>query len=471
MVEKISVDIVVIGSGSAGLKAAVQASKLDKTVVIIEGGNIGGTAVHQGTIPSKALREAIIDLTHFQMRSFYATKAHLPDSEKISITDLNYRMNWVSKHLSETTVHHLKKNGIIIVDGFAKFQDPYTMDVYDQDGKVTHQVKAEKIILTCGSKPRVPKNVECDGKYIFTSTQLLDLDHVPKSMACVGAGVIGCEFASMFSILGTQVTLIDKRPEILSFADREIVSHLKIFMEANNLTFLGDKDYETIRVENDEVVVKFTDGTETRADTALIAAGRIANLDGMHIEKSGLTLDPRGYLDVNQRFQTKVDHIYAAGDIVHGPALSATAIIQGRIAARNACGVPTDFCFKRFPIGIYTIPDISMIGVTEEQAKKEGLDYEVGRAYAYENSRCLITGEEVGLCKLIFDRKNLKLLGACIIGRAACEMIHIAQLAISFNATIEYFVENVFNVPTYAESFRVAALNGINKVRTTDVKR
>ena len=463
------VDFLVVGSGPAGQKGAIQASKSGLKTVVVEGWEAGGSSLWTGTIPSKALREAILDLTNFQTRSFYASRSSLPKEGEVSISDLNFRVKWVAEHLKETLSRQLTKNRIEVVRGFAKFEDPHTVAVYEKD-EIIRRFEAEKILLTPGSKPRCPDSVHFDGKRIFNSTQLLSMDVVPESMIVIGAGVIGAEYASMFSILGTKVTLVDKRSRILPYVDREIGSHLQIALEENKLRFIGNKDYKTVFIENDEAVVEFIDGSELRASTALIAAGREANVGCLGIENAGLEVSPSGYLDVNEHYQTKVDHIYAAGDIIGGPCLSSIGYVEGRLAALNACGQSIDRFQQSNPIAIYTIPEISSIGKTEEELKEEGLDYEVGRAYFYEVSRSVITGSENGLCKILFDPKNFTLLGAHIIGQGASELIHIAQLAISFNAKIDYFIDHTFNFPTFAEMYRIAALNGINKVETRKVK-
>jgi NAD(P) transhydrogenase len=462
--EKKEFDFVVIGSGPAGQKGAVQASKSGFRVAVMESFEMGGSSLWTGTIPSKALREAILDLTNFLTKSFYANEQKMPDLKEISIGDLNHRVSWVKEHLKETVIQQLKKNKIVMIRGFGKFIDPYTLEIYN-DGKVTERIRGKKFLLTSGSKPRMPEKVKGKGKRIFNSTDLLALDVIPESIIVVGGGIIGTEYASMFSILGSKVTIVDKRPRMLSFLDREIGSHLQISLEENNLRFMGNKEYERIEETKDDVGVQFTDGTEVRASTALIAAGRIANVESLGLEKAGLAINPNGYIAVNEHYQTEVTHIFAAGDVIGGPSLSSTSYEQGRLAALNACGFPINRFDQIFPLGIYTIPEISCIGKTEEQLREEKVEYEVGRAYFYEVSKSVITGTESGLCKILFDPGSLELFGVHIIGREATELIHIAQLAISFNAKIDYFVEQVFNFPTFAEMYRIAALNGLNKLK------
>ena len=458
------IDFIVIGSGPSGQKGAIQASKMGKSVAIIEAWEIGGCALWSATVPSKALREAILDFSNFQTKSFYAIPSTLPESDEIVIGDLNHRVTWVKEHLKETLIRQLRKNRIELVKGKARFSKKGTVEVTNKNDVVTRIFRPKRVLIATGSKPRTPAKIPIDGKRIFTSSGLLDIENVPKSMIVVGAGVIGAEYASMFSILQTKVTLVDKRDRILSFLDREIGSHLQISMEENGLKFIGGKAFKTIEVVGEEVVVTFDDGSELTAETALIAAGREANVGCLNIEAVGLKTNEWGYLEVNEHYRTEAEHIYAAGDVIGGPCLSSTAFVQGRLAALNAWGRKINRFNQPFPFGIYTIPEISSIGFTEEQLIREGKQYAVGRAYYYEVSRSVITGSESGLCKLLFDPESLLLLGAHIIGRGATELIHIAQLAISFNAKIDYFIEEVFNFPTFAEMYRIAALNGINKL-------
>lgn len=458
------VDFLVIGSGPAGQKGAVQASKSGMKTVMVEGGELGGASLSSGTIPSKTLREAVLDLTRFRTKSFYGKESNLPPESAISISDLMYRLNWVKKHLQETTVRHLKKNQIEVVKGWARFIDPHTVDVF-QGEKQIRTLRAKKILLSPGSNPRKLPGVVFDGKKIFDSTQLLEIDVIPKSLLVIGGGVIGSEYASIFAALGTKVIMIDRKPRILSFLDREIGSHLLIALEESNFSFHPNKDYQSISVVGSDVVVECKDGSKFTAETALIASGRVANVEGLSLDRAGITLNARDYIEVDEHYRTSVPHIYAVGDVIGRASLSSTAYVEGRLAALHATGDRISSIATLFPYGIYTIPEISSIGKNEEELQAEGVDYEVGRAYFYEVSRSVITGSESGLCKILFDRKKRDILGAHIIGRGATEVIHIAQVAISFNAKMDYFVEQVFNFPTFAEMYRIAALNGLNKLK------
>ncbi len=460
-------DAVIIGSGPAGQKAAIASRKMGKKVALVEGWDIGGSSLHTGTIPSKTLREAILELTNYQQKNFYTQKDSILPAAKISMSDLSYRITWVKEHLRATLIKQLKKNGIEFYLGHARFMDSHTIEIQSRSGDKT-LIFGEKIFIATGSIPRKPSKIPFDSKKILTSTDFLSMESIPKSLIVIGAGVIGCEYASMMSVLGVQVTLVDKNKRILAFLDQELGSHLQISLEENNLKFIREKEYSSIEVVEENVVVTFTDGSSISAEKVLIAAGREANVKNLDIEKAGLKINAKGYLDVSGNFRTEIEHIYAIGDVIGGPSLSSTSYIQGSYAAQ--CAFSNDTCKQMplFPYGIYTIPEISYIGETEESLKEKEIPYEVGRAYFYEISKCIITGTQTGLCKLLFHRKNFNLLGAHIIGTGAVEVIHIAQLAISLNAKIHYFVDHVFNFPTYAEMYGIAARNGINKVLLRD---
>lgn len=463
--KEVSVDLLVVGSGPAGVRGAIQAAKLKKKVVLIEKWGIGGSSLHTATIPSKSLRQAICDLTNFQLKSFYSREKSKP--EFISIKNLNHRVRWVIEHEKETIIRDLQKNGVNILEGTAKFYDSHSMDVYDENARHTYRIKAKKILLAVGSKPRVVSGVTFDGQKVLNSTQLLYMDRkdVPASLLVIGAGVIGTEYASMFATLGTKVTLVDRNERILSFLDQEIGSLLTNILEEDNLTFLSNRRLKKLEV-NDQVTATFDDATKVTADLCFVAAGRVANVDCINLKKVDIELNERGYISVNENYQTRLKHIYAAGDVIGGHCLASTSAEQGRIAIKHAFGQKPSAYTKLFPFGIYTIPDISFIGKTEEQCRNEKINFEVGRADYSEVSRSIITGSEKGLCKIIFSLENHTILGVHIVGNASTEVIHIAQTAIAFGATIEYFSEQVFNYPTYAQMYKIAALNGLNKLQT-----
>lgn len=462
--EEIKADIVVIGSGPSGQKAAIQAAKLGKKVVVIEMQvEPGGNCLYNGTIPSKTLREAIIDLTRFDERHFMPD--HLLRMERITISDLTSRLYKVIEEERNLLSRQFKKNKIQYIEGNARFENPYMIIVIDKEFRLSHQINSDIFIIATGSQPRNPTGVPFDNQVILDSTRLLGIDKIPQTMLVLGGGIIGSEYASFFAALGTEVTIIDKRDHILPLLDPEIGIVLQTALTDLGLKFKGNKEPLEIRKEGDKAVVKYKDGSSMTAECLLYALGRQANVGSLHIENAGLSVNENGYLPVNSLFQTKVQHIYAVGDVIGGASLASTSMEQGRLAARQALGVDTHPFPGFYPVGIYTIPEISSIGYTEDSLKELGFRYEVGRAYYYELARSHITGDNVGLFKILFHPDTLEILGVHIIGRGATELIHIGQIAISFHAKLDYFIDQIFNYPTYAEGYRVAALNGINKVK------
>lgn len=461
--EELSVDFIVIGSGPAGQKAAIQAAKLGKRVVVIEKGSVpGGNCLNSGTIPSKSLREAIIDLTDFHQRSFYG-KDYC--ERVVSINDLNYRLKKVLEEERSMILRQFSKNQILLIYGNARLENRYEVRVYDDDGKALYVVDGRVIMIATGSTPRNPTHVPFDDQVILDSTRLLSIDKVPRSMLVLGGGIIGSEYASFFAALGAEVTVVDKRDRILPALDHEIGHHLHMALTGIGLKFVGNKEIKSIEKIDHRGVVNFKDGTRLEADVVLYALGREAEVDFLGINNVGIELNERGFIPVNALFQTVVSNIYAVGDVIGPPSLASTSMEQGRLAARHAFGCTTHHFPHFYPIGIYTIPEISSCGRTEEELKTLGFRYEVGRAYYYEIARSHISGSQPGLFKIIFHAETLEILGIHIIGRNATEVIHIGQVAMSFNAHIDYFIDQVFNYPTYAEGYRIAALNGMNKVK------
>jgi NAD(P) transhydrogenase len=460
--EEVSIDLLVIGSGPAGQKAAIQAAKLAKSVIVVERDiDPGGNCLYTGTIPSKTLREAIIDLTRFYERSFSGQSA----LNTVSITQLNNRLLATIEEERALVYRQFKKNNVQLIIGAAEFRDASTVDVRDRSGTFTWRIHAQHIILATGSTPRHPRDIPFDGQVILDSTTLLQLEVVPKSMIVLGGGVIGAEYASFFAALGTEVTIIDRKDHILPMLDAEIGIHLQTALTDLGLKFLGGKEPEKISKRDGKAHVRCSDGTELEAEVLLFALGRAANVEGLQIENAGITLTQKGYVEVNELFQTYSRHIYAVGDLIGGASLASTSMEQGRLATRHALGVPAHQFPSFFPVGIYTIPEISCYGMTEEELIKMGFRYEIGRAYYYEIARSHIVGSKIGMFKLLFHAETLEMLGIHIVGRNATEVIHIGQVAISFNAKIDYFIDQVFNYPTYAEGYRVAALNGLNKIK------
>ncbi|MBI5273821.1 MAG: FAD-dependent oxidoreductase, partial [Chlamydiales bacterium] len=359
------VDCLVIGSGPGGQKAAIQAAKLGKKVMVIEQDeHIGGTSLNSGTIPSKSLREAILDLTNFYHKSFYAKPLETKD---ISINDLNYHLTKTLGLLREGLKKQFSKNHIDIIHGNASFVDENKIIISNKQGEFTDTVIADKIIIATGSQPRNPSNIPFDNNMILDSTRLLSIDHLPKTIIVMGAGIIGSEYASFFAALGTKVFLVDRGEHILPLLDREIGTHLQNYLSNLGLVFYGQKQFHQINIADKQVTVEFKDSTTLSADMFLYALGREANVVGLDIEKAQITLDEHGFIPINPLFQTARSHIYAVGDVIGQPALAATIMEQGRLAARHAFGEETHHFPKQFPIGIYTIPEISSCGYTEEQ--------------------------------------------------------------------------------------------------------
>jgi NAD(P) transhydrogenase len=461
--QELSVDYVIIGSGPAGQKAAMQAAKLGKSVVIVEKhSSPGGVSLYTGTIPSKSLREAILDLTDFYKNSFYAQSLPI---KKVSINDLNFRLNKVLDAQKDILIRQIEKNHITLLHGIAQFKDKESLIVLDEEGNTLYQVQFSFCLIAAGSKPRHPVHVPFNRERIFDSTGLLSIDHVPKTMIVLGGGIIGAEYASFFAALGTEVTVVDKKDRLLPMLDEEIGLHLQTALSTLGLKMIASKEIEKIESKAECAEVTCKGGPVLKADVVLYALGREANVDQLQIDKVGIPLNKKGYIDVNALFQTVTPNIYAAGDVIDSPALASTSMEQGRLAARHAFGEEMHHFPTFYPIGIYTIPEISSCGYTEAELKSLGFRYEVGRAYYYEIARNRIVGNDPGMFKILFHSDTLEILGIHIIGRSATEVIHIGQVAMSFRAKIDYFIDQVFNYPTYAEGYRIAALNGSNKVK------
>ncbi|PYV91042.1 MAG: Si-specific NAD(P)(+) transhydrogenase [Acidobacteria bacterium] len=456
-------DLVVIGSGPAGQKGAICAAKLRKKVAIIDRKRtIGGVCVHTGTIPSKTLREAVLYLSGFRQRTFYGRGYVLKD--RISMADLIFRAQAVMAREIEVIKAQLRRNYVTTFEGDARFTDPNTIEVQGEDG--SHVIHGSHVLVACGTRPAHSQDIPIDGHRIFDSDQLHSLEEVPRELIIVGAGIIGLEYASMFATLGVKVTLLDQRPVLVDFADREIIESLCFQLRQLGTVFrLGEKVVSVgFDEERDRVFAKLESGKNIHGQGLLYTIGRQANSDQLNIESAGLSPDARGKLAVNDHFQTAVSHIYAAGDVIGFPALASTSMEQGRLASCHMFGKPGTMPANLIPYGIYTIPEISMVGLTEEQLTKEKIPYEVGLARYAELAKAQMLGDEEGLLKLLFDPDSLKLLGVHIIGDRAAEIIHIGQVVLTMGGTIQYFRDAVFNYPTLAEAYKVAALDGLNKL-------
>ncbi len=461
------VDMVVIGSGPAGQKAAIQAAKLGKSVTLIERNRIlGGACTHTGTIPSKALREAVLHLSGIQARGFYGDRegGGRGKPNEITIEDLIARGQQVIRTEMEVIREHMTRNEVEIICGEAKFEDPHTVRVTHQHS--TEAMEADHIVIATGTVPARPANVPFDKTRVLDSDNLLELSHLPKSMIIVGGGVIGTEYACMMATLGVRVILIEARPSLLDFVDAEISEALQYRMRAMGVTLRLGERVDEIRVQPDGLVqATLQSGKHLRADTLLYCIGRQGTTDRLGLENVGLVPDNRGRLKVNDNYQTDVPHVYAVGDVVGFPALASTSMEQGRRASCHAYGEPTTSIPELFPLGIYSIPEISLVGKTEAQLTADGVPYEAGVAQYREIARGQLLGDEVGMLKLLIHEETRQILGVHAIGTGATELIHIGQAVMAFKGTVDYFINNVFNYPTLAECYKVAALNGSNKLR------
>jgi NAD(P) transhydrogenase len=456
-------DLVVLGSGPAGQKSAICAAKLRKKAAIVEKKwELGGVCVHSGTIPSKTLREAVLYLSGFRERTFYGRNYQLKD--KVRMSDLTFRVDAVIKRETEVIQSQLHRNNVTPIEGYGRFADPHTLEVESLEG--VKRITSENFLISTGTRPAADERYQIDGTHIFNSDQLLALQEVPRELIVVGAGVIGLEYASMLAALGVKITLLDARPTMLDFIDREIMDSLQFQLRQLGMVFrLGEK-VSTCMFDNDRgrVVAVLESGKRVHADGLLFTVGRQGNTDKLNLESVGLKPADRGKLEVNERFQTATPNIYAAGDVIGFPALASTSMEQGRIASCNMFGVPSHMRPQFFPYGIYTIPEISICGQTEEQLTKDKVPYEVGISRYGELAKGQMLGDEQGMLKLLFHPESLKLLGVHIIGDRAAEIVHIGQAVLSFGGTLEYFRDTVFNYPTMAEAYKVAALDGLNKL-------
>ena len=458
-------DLVVIGSGPAGQRAAIQGAKSGKRVALIEQREvIGGVCINTGTIPSKTMREAVLHLSGYNYQNIYGVSYRV--KEKITMADLAFRVQHVIKTEIDVTQAQLARNGIEVLTGVASFKDPNTILVTGSRGAT--EAHAEKIVIGTGTKPASSAKVPINARTIINSDQILDMPSIPKTLIVVGGGVIGVEYTCMFSTLGVRVTLIEKRPRLLEFADSEIVEALSYHLRDHRVTMRLNEEVhgveETDAPSGQGVVAYLESNKKVTGDALLYAVGRQGNVDELNLAAAGLTADARGRIAVNENYQTTQPNIYAVGDVIGFPSLASVSMEQGRIAVAHAFNKPFSSNPSYFPFGIYTIPEISFIGKTEEQLTDEDVPYEVGVAYYREIARGQIRGDTTGRLKLIFHRDTLDLLGVHIIGEGASELLHIGQAVLILKGKVDYFVDTVFNYPTLAECYKAAAFNGLNKL-------
>ena len=456
-------DLIVIGSGPAGQRAAIQGAKSGKKVALIERREvIGGVCINTGTIPSKTMREAVLHLSGYNYQNIYGVSYRV--KEKITMADLAFRVQHVIKTEIDVTEAQLSRNGIDILPGVASFEDATHVKVTNEGGTQTYEAK--NIIIATGTKPADSPRVPLNGRSIVNSDQILDLPSLPKSLIVVGGGVIGVEYTCMLAALGVRVTLIEKRPKLLEFADQEIVEALSYHLRDSRVTMRLAEEVESVEELPDCSVVANLESKKRISGGALLyAVGRSGNVDQLNLPAVGIEPDSRGRIPVDKDFRTKVPGIFAVGDVIGFPSLASVSMEQGRIAVARAFGNESLVSNPSYyPYGIYTIPEISFIGKTEEQLTDEDVPYEVGVAYYREIARGQIRGDTTGRLKIVFHRETRHLLGVHIIGEGASELLHIGQAVMALGGTLDYFIDTVFNYPTLAECYKAAAFNGINRL-------
>jgi NAD(P) transhydrogenase len=454
-------DMLVIGSGPAGQKAAIQAAKVGRRVGVIERKKVaGGICINSGTIPSKSLREAVLFLSGFRQRNLYGASYRV--KKDITFEDLAQRCDHVVKAEQEVIQNQLIRNSVDFIVGAASFLDPHRIQI-KQDCE-TNEHTADYVVIGVGTEPARPADIPFDGDSIIDSDGLLLLKRLPKSLTIVGAGVIGCEYACILATLGIPVVLVEKRPRLLEFVDSEIIESLQYQMRNIGITLrLNEEVVGVTKATDNAVVLQLKSGKHIRSPLLVYSAGRIGATKNLGLENIGMNADERGRLKVNENFQTTLSHIYAVGDVVGFPALASTSMQQGRHAACHAFGLGCDTSTHLLPYGIYAIPEISMVGRNEEELTRDGVPYEIGVARYREIARGQIIGDTVGMLKLLFHSETRALLGVHAIGEGATELIHIGQAVMAFGGKLDYFVDTVFNYPTLAECYKVAALAALNK--------
>ena len=454
-------DLIVIGSGPAGQRAAIQGAKSGKRVVLVESrAVVGGACINTGTIPSKTMREAVLHLSGFYYQNIYGINYRV--KEKISMSDLSFRVQHVIKTEVDVTQAQLTRNGVEVLTGTAAFVDPTHLKVSNSLGQI--DLEAAAIVIATGTKPADSPKVPLNGRTIVNSDQILQMPDIPKTLIVVGGGVIGVEYTCMFATLGVRVILVEKRPRLLEFADAEIVEALSYHLRDHRVTMRLNEEVESVEETSGGVAANLHSKKKISGDALLYAVGRQGNVDDLNLPAAGIAADARGRIPVDAEFRTSQPHVFAAGDVIGFPSLASVSMEQGRLAAAHAFGSTLHSNPAYYPYGIYTIPEISFIGKTEEQLTDDDVPYEVGVAYYREIARGQIRGDTTGRLKLIFHRETKELLGVHIIGEGASELLHIGQAVLILKGTVEYFVDTVFNYPTLAEAYKAAAFNGLNKL-------
>jgi NAD(P) transhydrogenase len=456
-------DLIIIGSGPAGRAAAIQAGKLKRRVLVIDRKDrFGGVSVHTGTIPSKTLRETVLNLSGWRERSFYGRSYRVKDD--IGAHDLKARLHKTLDYEVDVLEHQFNRNHVETLNGAARFIGPHEIEVATEAGDKT-TLTADRFLIATGTKTYRPDTVPFNGTTVLDSDEFLDLAQIPRSLIVVGAGVIGVEYATMFSALDVRVTLIEPRETFLDFIDRAIIRDFTHQILENGVDLRLGSAIDRIDTAPGHVEVSLANGRHVRAEMLLFAAGRMGATDGLNLSAAGLSADHRGRLSVDRKtYQTAIPHIYAAGDVIGHPSLASTSLQQGRVAACHALDTPTLPESPWFPYGIYSVPEISTCGMSEEEMQERGIPYEVGVARFRETSRGHIMGLEHGMLKMLFSLKTRRVLGVQIVGEGATELIHIAQAVLNLKGTVDYFVQNTFNYPTLAEAYKIAGLDAFNRM-------
>jgi NAD(P) transhydrogenase len=460
-------DLLVIGSGPAGQRAAIQSAKLGKRTAIVERKTVvGGVAINTGTIPSKTLREAVLYLSGYREREIYGQSYKV--KQNISMEDLLFRAEHVIRHEIDVIRSQLQRNGVEVLAAEAAFAEPHKLRLRFADGAGERAVSAANIVIATGTEATRDPAIPFDGQNIFVCDDVLGLKRLPRTLAVIGGGVIGCEYASIFAALGVRVTLVDKLPRLLPFVDAEIIEALTYHLHERRMTlWLGEAVSSLELLENgsgNHVKIHLASSKQIVAEKALYSIGRTGATSNLDLAAAGLSADERGRLKVDAQFRTPVPHIFAAGDVIGFPSLASTSMEQGRLAACHAFGIETNSVPALFPYGIYTIPEISYVGRNEEQLTHQNVPYEVGKANYREIARGQIIGDTIGTLKLLFHRETRELLGVHIIGESASELVHIGQAVLTYGGKIDYFINSVFNYPTLAECYKTAAFDGINRL-------
>ncbi|HEY2798257.1 MAG TPA: Si-specific NAD(P)(+) transhydrogenase [Thermoanaerobaculia bacterium] len=468
-------DVVVIGSGPGGEKGAAQAAYFGKRVALVErAAEVGGASVHTGTLPSKTLREAALYLTGFRRRELYGMSLRL--DRKKSLRQLVGRLKDVTDRQTRQIRRNLDRHAVVLVNGFARFEDAKTVAVADADGRVTRRLSADVFLIATGSSPTPPRGIATSDPDVVDSDRILNLDRVPASLTVVGGGVIGTEYACLFAALGTRVLLVEGRDRLLAGVDEELSTVIQLSLERMGAQILLGDAVESVEREaghtTNALRLKLKSGRRVRADKLLFSAGRSGNTKGMNLEAVGIALNERGQIRVGEHFQTDVPGIYAVGDVIGFPALASTSMEQGRVAMCHAF----DLGYKKeiapvLPYGIYSIPEISSIGPSEQELREKGVPYEIGRARFENNARGQVTGDHDGMIKLLFDPQSKRLIAAHILGEDATELVHIPMFVMASGGTIDAFIDAVFNFPTLSEGFKYAAYDGLQRLARRSAPR